>query len=414
MSDQNDLNQADYAHAQLTIAWAKRADEPSRQFIFAQVELFTEDQPPLKTEPERTEALPGQPSFRIFARRLSLSAPEAIRWYDRFVTSGTWTRPDASGQCATDPDHEARSPRGAIEPPWPRVKLLVGDDLLGLVPNGLEQPLVSISFPALSASLGMTDPQRGATIEFLIREVGIDLASDEVLWQSAQLVAANPRIRRFGVRLETDSSDTHDSGFLVRTVLRSGRSFDGLRIQLLERRDTGWWLLFDGPLNNSQLRIPVAAITVDELQWAVHEQGGRLLQYAGPATFLRSIRLAMRVVGSRRVVRVPALKGRKEDTFTVDAADQPQLSAIGDGRIEDGSTILKAARRRIDMKRAAATFDQIWFDGDADDAAPRIRELLSRAQSRVMFVDPYIGSVELVRFATAVPIQFFLVCVLCF
>jgi hypothetical protein len=283
------------------------------------------------------------------------------------------------------------------------LKLLVDDSILGIVPSGDGQPLVSSSFPNDDLSISWTPTQKAAANAFVIQKLGIDLSVDDALWQTAHLVAANPRIRRFDVRLETDASDRHDSGLLLRTVIRSDTSFDKLYLQVLEHRDTGWLLLFDGPLTAADQRVAISAVTIDEVQWSVREQNGRLLQFGGPATFIRSIRMAMRVVGARRTVHVPALRRRAEDTFTVDASGSPQLSVIGEERPQDGAALMRGIRRRVAMKRAADALEQMWFDGGADEAAPTIRRLVSRVQTRAMFIDPYVGPMEMARFVSAIP-----------
>jgi hypothetical protein len=405
VSDPNDLRPSEYAHAQLTIAWSKLPTGNDRHFLFGQVELFSAEQPPPTIEPERSTLLPGETRPRVFVRRIPLSTARAVDWYEQFVSHGIWVRPDDDGALPEKPNHEVRSSRGCVEPTWPRLKLLVDDDIFGTVPDGDGQPLVSSSFPMEGSSFGLTSAQRDAASSFILSELGVDLRVDEALWKTAHLVAANPRIRRFDVRLETDSADTHDSALLLRAVLRNNSSFEGLQVQVLEHRDPGWWLLHDGPLESANQRVGMSPTTIDEIQWYVREHGGRLLQFGGPATFVRSIRMAARFVGARRTVHVPAFKRRAADTFTVDSSESPVVSMVGAERTQDGPAIFRAIKRRITVRRAATVFDQIWFDGGADEAAPVIRSLLSRIQESVVFVDPYIGPMELVRFVSAVPSQ---------
>jgi hypothetical protein len=394
----------EYDQALVTLILGKAADSPGYHLVWGCIEMIPSEIHREIDHIYETKALPSSPSYRLFAWQHITEPKGALEWFDRLARNGEWVLPDVETG-----DMGGERPEGIpvglhhTEPPWPGLTILTEDRRFGCVPIDLQSPSICSIWPDEEHTLfKIKESHRVAAFLWIKEQLGFEIDIDFQLIGSAHLIIGNPIIREFSVRFTEPDSHDAPGAIQVRTVLRTGKTYDDFTLMLIERRDKGWRLMYQGPLDDPAMEIRVPNKQLGEIA-ALLTQGDQLIYVSELHSFIRSINLSFRVLsGSRRVNIMGDTEGKSE-SFTVQTRDAPSLSKIGPGTTPDGLQVTRDIRRRIKRQRVSQSLDQVWLYKNRTDARSMLRKVMDKADVRVLFVDPYFGPNELMRFAAAVP-----------
>lgn len=391
----------DYSGALIRLATV--VEKRIQRLVFAWVEFYPHE---VALPPSVQE----QKQFGPFTIRYSVtpvSCDEALAWYSN-AAAGALGIPNL-------PAVKVEPVRLSPEPASGR--LVVGADIPFEPPwHGGARLHRLVNLADAEASVGAIavpgdNPERWEKARaWLADRLQFDVLASDAWIGSCALLAPNPKGRGSRHRLVNDSA-TGKTLVQVRANLRSRTKPDGLTIRFVERRVGGWSHTSERPLDafgSVEVELPEP---VDQIGYDLFDSELGHLEH-NPATPLISEILTDFSVSAGTVsVQVPSPKSTgSPTTYTRPITQHAGTSTIGkpmgrEGLIRLRKLVSRQGRRTGSSRPGGqqGTEDAHIFLADRDHAAIIIRDILSRAKKRVVFVDPYFDEVALREFALAIP-----------
>lgn len=402
------MYEQDFSGAELTMVyireWSSDPKGCTRSLVFAVVELLHDA---LEFGPEipvgmKDSCLPVNSSCEINLRRVRLSVPEALKWYQGCAT-GRGEIP----LTALERKQGKQSPLGlnlppfSEEPPWPIVALEAEESFWGEKPFWGHRP-GGIRRHQLIAEM----PEFGTTLlnkarDWLKRVLPIDIFERPRLLGSVHLVLTNPVFGRVGVRL--DRSNTKHIHFSLQRW--PGREISNLLLHVTEERPTGQTLLQTVSIESHRTILQLA-FEPHMVSFAITSDAHGLLYVCKPFTFVRQIVYNISPQTGVRSVFVPARsRGRPKEDYSVPVSEPPEVVTVDTTPLPSALATLIADDADYRERRHALQLGQRWFDGNVDEATEFVRSLIQSAQKEVFIVDAYFGRIELLRYALATTVR---------
>lgn len=378
------LDLTGYGEASLLLSWSFSSETGEAEMIFACVELLAQEIPAPETK-LLLDAEKRRSSGRcVWLGQVKMPASEALQWYTHAI-EGDWTVPPELAIRI----REGESPRyrplgeGLLEPAWPSLNLLRSTPAnLSFIPIDLECPRVHHRLTRAPASESWTPEDRRDVSEILRSMLHVSLINFPSLWGSAHLVAHNPVLRSVGLRIVARESS---EDLAVTLIPRRSASLAELSVSVWELRNEA-----AQHLASFRGRSPVTLLSLTGEREAValsvdSDIHGRIYD-SNPVHFIKSIHLGMQVTGSRREVTVD--RGSKgKHTFHVSTFSDGGNTVIGTSRPLNALMKMSREAEAQKAREALTAREEVWFDGDWDDAQDTLRSLVSRARRRVTLVD---------------------------
>lgn len=243
-------------------------------------------------------------------------------------------------------------------------------------------------------------PEESAIIDkFLEREVGFRRSGWMQLAGSIHLVAPNPYYRAFEERLVGVPPPGIES-INVSVEPRNRVVLPALEVELVEHRPTGRAASVTVPLDAQPRSVAIGPV-MHETSAIVRLTSGGLLQTRERAPLRRELQVTMNVVYGKRTVNVIDSLGQQLEIYQVGVA-HPNMTMIRGSAARGPVSALTALMNEVSVRDAAQQLEQHWFAGDPDAARDFVRSLIQPARDQVLIADPYLGGVEVQRYALAV------------
>lgn len=347
---------------------------------------------------------------KLFFRRVVMTAGDAVEWYSNLREQSETPVPSEEPEIKKQYDGVALScPSLLNEMEWPSLGMPLSKpaDLSGFKTFnpapfiGEINSRIHRKFGNTSDLAHLIDDEKA--VDFIERVAHVNLAHYIEYLASACLVVPNPLIQKvdnFLVRKENTEVVFH------RFIARPGESLEGLKIILYEENND---LL-------TMVRIQdIPADGIVELECkkcmgkygyqVIHKVYGLILQHQS-TSFLRQVGLSMGVVGKQFEVTTPvsSKKNSAVNTYTSSQVTKVNDSTVGADTVPhnfNGRVGAAAERRR--MVALAKEQNQKFFSGNSrKDAMNFIRELMSKAQHKLIIADPYFSGLQTTQFLYAV------------
>ena len=392
-----DLN--GYRQGVIHLAWFR--DDRTRFLLFGMVQLLPNE------FPDATGCLPmsfrTEPQSRKYLhyRRFVGSAAGAVDWYQKAASGNPVTLP-------CDPSHRTPGDGAMLEsgeflqePPWPH---LVTSKDLSFAPDWMAGSRTHFLIrkdpipPSVSDTI-QVDENRSVLKEWLSFDV-VDAYRD--YQGSICLLAPNPVFRTIE-RSHLERPHPHSAETVAyKIVTRQGQRPNGLTIEVVNERPRGRMSSVFHMYHDEAIAVlDFPAEVYREGRAISHHQHG-LLDWHEPFPLVRSIRMKMELIQSRRRVTVPG-RGRRLPAYEYEVdqiGNEKTLTSIGGSsdvvsRLVDGDT-------RRSRREAGKTYDQMWFYRSHHDATQYVRKIIGSAEANVLIVDPYFAGRELLAFGYAI------------
>jgi len=326
-----------------------------------------------------------------------LRAERAIAWYQD-VRRGVAIRPNADGTVPRADDVgtvQCESNHWDAEPIWPGWVTGTPRVLPFIAPwhgtprmHHLMATAFDWAFP----------PDEAAQLDdFLYEQMGFRRAEWNQLAGSVHLIVPNPYVREVD---ETLTCDSDREGIRLEVVRRWGVPAPRLRVEIVEDRPTGTGQRATALIDDEPVTLSLASTIHETSATICIAADDSVLEIRERAHFLRDdVVVEFDAVTSTRVVQVSDAHG-VVDSYEVlvshpesTKAQPPPPSAV---------FLLEAmlAERRI--KATARTLEQQWVQNDPAAATHYVRSRIERAREQVLLADPWLGPVEVHRYALAI------------
>lgn len=408
------IKNSSYEWAVIRLATLQKRGQAGR-LLFATVTLLLPDRPPLPKMNGLDRHAVGKSGETIFFRRTVLTAQAAIDWYRSLGNGGEITPvPSRENDFERNVDGVDISVSPLIDDPtWPHLGLPMGEGLIAQ-PTGRSHPAPFMgSVPArIHRRFGnhegfdslLADDD---ALAFIGRRLHIDLRHYFEYLGSIALVVPDPIIKQID-NFMIPATDDRGERIFYRFVPRPGQSLEGLKIttfdeqaHLLTSFETR-----DMPVDGI-LDVDKGSCTGAYGYVVTHPEHGTLV-YHPPTGFLRQIGLNINAVGGGGIkVSAPISDSSNSVRMEYQAANRSQISTssiLGDeSNIPNVNARVAIAASQREKIASAKQYGQRWFaNGSREEAMRFVRGEISRARSRVMIADPYLGSLQLGQFLYAV------------
>jgi len=361
--------------------------------LFGCVEMLPREVPPLPDYDAPPLKLRRGASAMSSLRVLTLE--KALRWYEASV-SGLLTIPGTDGPALV------RAVRLAPEPCLGRLVVARTPTVpLGWHSGPRMHRMVPMdALPNAVTGLLTPTPDGTKLRAWLLDHCFTDLVANPDCAGGLVLLAANPIVRgvsEYPLRKLPDGREVVG----VRLVPRDGCSLDTVRVRFSELRPDGYSFMQElslDALGEAEVVLPQEAQDT-ALEVSCTRRG--LLSFPPHTGFLRSVSFEIRPVRGTMSVEVPARRARQAGSrYEVPLAD-PRLTVAGlTGKpAERGTAAQLALLLGTRTAPAGASTEEVVFRDDKQAAVFFVRGLVSHAMSRVLFVDPYFGPVDIRDFA---------------
>jgi hypothetical protein len=391
---QSSIAVEDYGHALIHLAWY-RADK-ARFLMFGFVELYPTEFPAPSGTPEQqfpTRRL-GRQNY-LYAKRTCMTAQAAVDWYLQCI-GGTIMLPgdlDAKGNAK----HLATA--GFVqEPRWP--KLIMVPDTTPFIPYFWQAPRVHHLLQPDLLSQAQAAVSETEARNWLSEQMFVDFEAYSELVGSLHLVAPDPILRAVAHSLLTKDSGQETS--VLRFYPRSGKSLTGLRLALIDRRQTGVGNFLEVDLTSVEMQIPHPPGTTGEIEMFLRSEDGNLQSWSRPTGFAQAFDVNMMIPGPHQTIVVPETSNSPSETYTRALAGHQTTVKVGEPRSpKEAISLLARAEARRELRNLDARYPEKWFHGERQQATRFVRDLIASAKQRLWIVDPYFTTIELIRYALA-------------
>lgn len=392
-----DVLAEDYQTATVSVVYSRVTGQ--RLLLFAVVELWTQWHE-VPSDSEDCLKVNGTATEFNF-RRWHLAPLDALSWYRSLTPDGALLPPSTHPRATSEPLKLA-VPALGDQPEWPAMTVVHAG-----TPSSewLRRPGCARAhhqFRLAEATLVSVENTQAflAVDRWLAERLQLPLLKRDHMLGSAHLVLPNPVFRKLSERLV----DVEGREVSIRIRPYPNRSVESLTFHLREERPDGVSTVTSVPFDGDRA---IIKLPVSPWRFGVDVSCSRrgLLYHSPPAGFLRGINLNVRLEAQRRRVSVHR-RGGEVDTydshgasdFETQTSREPtpiaQVSALSRLLLDEDHA--KRAQERVD-----AADEERWFSGDWHEAANFIRDLIGRASSRVLIVDPYFDGECLLRFGLA-------------
>ncbi|MHC1481720.1 VPA1262 family N-terminal domain-containing protein [Frateuria aurantia] len=373
--------------------------------LFASVELLPNEMP-IPPNPPNGGWSSNFGNDRLCVSRTSLSLDDALDWYEA-LKLGRATVPGknvmiSSSALGPEPDYDgftvlAEPP--PFSPSWhgrPRLHRLVPMAALAEPVQALRDSMVSAS-------------TQGRARQWLRDRIHFDLLAYDDWLGAGVLIAPNPLLRSFGARIvnRLATSEILEVG----GTPRRGANVTSLRMAVEEvRAGAPAWRAEGSPNALGRFRAPArsqVAMVREELYCPVRG----VLDREPPAFFFRSVSVSSTVVAEAKArhvdppARAPDVGARTVYVRAAPArASEPPMTPLRAlERLQDAMTERQGALRPAEALQVPPGVR--LFEHNREETVNWICELIARARSHVLFVDPYLDADDLQQFATATQYQ---------
>jgi len=383
----------DYGDALVHLAWY-RADQ-SRFLMFGLVELYPAEFPSPSEIAEQNLPLRrlGRRNY-LYAKRIRMTAKAAVDWYVRCI-GGTIELP---GDFDSRGNPKFLAAAGFVqEPRWPH--LIAASDTYPFVSQFWQYPrmhhlLQPELLPEAKAAVQDTEGQN-----WLSEQMFVDFETYAELRGCLHLVAPNPVLRSVDHRLSTQKPQQQEASVL-RFQTRNGKSVEGLRILLIDRRPTGIGSCTEIEVSATEMEVLHPPGTTGEMEMILRNPDRSLLAWSKPSGFIQSVSVNMMLPGTRQEIVVPGTTNSPQSSYLRELAGPQTTVTVGEARSpREAISLLAAGDARRELKNLDVRYPERWFHGEEREAAQFVRDLIANARQRLWIVDPYFTTVELIRFA---------------
>jgi hypothetical protein len=398
---------SDYACAELTIIYHRR--QKRRTLLLAVLELLTPWMEPaaeVPTEPAFADKssfckLRGGSENEINLRRVILSVPDALAWYNR-CRAGTVTLPPT----AASSNKVAQQLIASVleeEPPLPAMSLAVDDaswsdaHFWGFRPGGHRHHQLIAATPPALASWAENETEQESARRWLADAIHVDLFKAKSLWGSVHLLLTNPLFGHVHVHSPTKRTDT----LLVEVTLQPGASLQGLELTFSEHRPGGPTKLAHRRLTSPTTELVIGhEVLAGALALTCPARGLLYAQEIGPT--LRRTSIAVDLITGTREVYVDARAPGDPGVYRTPLVRGAEVVHVGDTARRTSSALrLLAEQREAKRRGLARRLGQRVFRANMVEATEVVRGLLARARRTVLIFDPYFSAQDLGRYVLA-------------
>ncbi len=376
------------------MAWY-RSDQ-ARFLMFGFVELYPTEFPPPSETLEKNLPIRrlGRRNY-LYVKRSCMSAQAAVDWYLRSI-GGTVELPgevDSKGKTKL-----LATAAFVQEPQWPH--LITASDMIPFVPQFWQAPRVHhlLQPDLLAEAQAAASDTEGRN--WLSEQMFVDFEAYTELLGSLHLVAPDPILRAVDHRLSTKNPKQEAS--VLRFHPRSGKNIAGLRVVLIDRRQTGVGDFMEAEVTSIEMEVPHPPGTTGEIEMVLRNQDGSLLSWSKPTGFMQSVGVNVIIPGPRRKIIVPGTANSSGETYTRALAGHQTTVTVGEPRSpKEAIPLLAAGKARRELRNLDARYPEKWFHGERGEATKFVRNLIASAKQRLWIVDPYFTTVELISYALA-------------
>jgi len=382
----------DYHYAKLHLAWYR--NEQQLSLVFGMMELLPNEFPkPIETY-KIHERIGKKGRRYIHMRRFILSIEKAMQWYQD-CRAGRVILPESEWDNPAHPDKKSLAVSHlAQEPIWPQFNTA---NALPFVPNCHTCPRVHHLIPTeLPDELKtFTSQEKEMILDWLSKHFFFTFQEYPEYFGSLHLVAPNPIIRHFNNKLTR-----HDTGLIESEMYffmpRAGYTLEALQLIVAEKRPTGIASIRCIPLHSNLLKVNYHD-SIEQVATAIVCPERGVLYWSEPLSFVRSITLSKHITIARKQISAPGIRKYEQPVKKVSSQTIGHLSQENN----DATEILLEAEAQRQQRQEGERFGQQWFHGNQEAAELFVRNLITKAQSKILIVDPYFRTTELFNFALA-------------
>lgn len=402
----NLLSQAREDYRSASIALVYKFKERKRKLVFCCVELL----PEWFEIPKEIDVSKKIDGFELNFRRIIFDSPvEALQWYLQIQSNTEIDLP------ATTLD---------IEKGWDKKERKISLEEMGEEPK-----LPYFTFPGIGKAwhdvssiwgdygggfrwhqkrrLSELDPSElfeskkgiSESRDWLKSHLPFDIFTRPLMMGSAHLVLVNPLLRHVSFRPSGD-----DPKKLVLNIKYGrGQSNHPLKAYVREYRPCGSTQFLDFEISSPTMVVecPYEFHYVG-LDIVCPERG--LIYSQKPTPYMKQISIGMGIITKQRVVKIPKIgRNKNEEEFRAGVVGMVDKIMVGDtSPLEEALPVVIKEKYRVKSINLANDLDQAWFNGNQDEAVSYVKNIVTKAQGDILFVDPYFSFIELSRYALAV------------
>ena len=382
------LLKKDYGYAALNILWS--CNHGKRTIIFSFIELFPKEFPEPQSLEEQSFKV-KKTNQRLYFIRIADKADRLIDWYNNLRL----------GNCAEmfwQKNEKFELITYEQEPIFP--ELLLVQKIPFLLKTSGSVRCHFLFETNLSEEIKKMCLEED-TLEWIKEQLLFDISLYPEYIGTICLAAYNPLIRSIRPRLITNDDGKGES-ILFQIEKRTDVDISKLKLMYIEKRNLGYNNFKEIPLEDSGFLLKNSG-DIENIGYAVVCPERGILTIEGFYGFLKSISLNMRILSGKTKVNVPT----KDYTGTEESYEAEiyhnERTEVADNNSDTKSScekLSKAESARCQINRAKNS--QAFFYDNPREAAVYVRNLISKAQSRVIIIDPYIQTRELFKFVLMV------------
>ncbi len=369
----------------------------SWRLLFASIELLPLEIPAPVQEQPIVGPVVNRGQTRVFGHHLPTSVRDALTWYSEARSGNGISRPERDGRLLPVDRAEAAVPANAWlqEPDWPNWVTASSDFP---ILSGWQAGATRVHH-LIACDFEWAYMPEDATLldDFLQHEVGFTRSEWPQLAGSVHLLVPNPYIRGFREELDTSTSP---EGINVAVVPRQGVQTPPMQIEILEHRPTGIGCSRIVTASSTDQRVPMYGEIAQPSTTIRNARTGEVEFHSPAAPFFRQMGLTMDVSSHTRKIQVRDLDGNALEEVVVRVA-QPGVNSVTGESAGEALKLLEKMSADRNIRASAQELEQLWVSGAPEAARVYVRERINGAREQVMIIDPYLGWVDIQRYAFA-------------
>jgi len=173
-----------------------------------------------------------------------------------------------------------------------------------------------------------------------------------------------------------------------------------MQLEVVEHRPTGVGFSRQVAASSGEQQVPMYGEIVQASTILRNMSSGEVEVHSAAGHFMRQAALTMDVSSHTRKIDVRGLDGAVLEELEISVA-QPGVASVSGEAAGDAVGILEHMTVERRIRASASELEQRWVSGDPEAAKTQVREWIGRAREQVMIIDPYLGWVDIQRYAFA-------------
>ncbi len=384
-----DFFEDDYQYASIDLLWHRK--DQKRTLLFSLIQLWPQEFPEPEEINEDSKKINKNRGY-FYHKRIIVPLETAIKWYENALSNTNLVLLKQQPKVLFEKDTYQQYIK------WPSTILSKE------IPFSLKHETVryhglfGIHGKLLLNNFILEDEYR----KWINNKIMFDIFKYSEYFGSINIIAYNPLYRKIHQRLILDGEEK--GNVFCEIEPRVNKDLSNLKMIVVSNSELGFFSFQEINISDNNFIIQYHGF-IGAIGYYISCPDRGLLDYQEFLPFIKEIKINMGIISQRQQITIKDKKNNKIDTYKTQKVEYENISIKNDKYVDDNENLYRLfldknlERKLIEKEKNRGS--KILYRNE-QETKKYIRNIISKALKRVVFIDPYITTKEIFRFSLAV------------